>query len=139
MKPRPLLGPLTVGGLSPAVFGVLQRAGERAGRLILAAPASGGQVTNFPVQPLVPGASVSASYSSGDVPMGAVGTVTYVDGQTVYAFGHELDGAGRRSLLLQDAYVYYVVNNPDPTTAPSYKLASPGHTEGTCRATRRTR
>ena len=62
--------------------------------------------------------------------MGAVGTVTYVDGPTVYAFGHELDGAGRRSLLLQDAYVYYVVNNPDPTTAPSYKLASPGHTEG---------
>jgi len=129
-KTRPLLGPLTVGGLSPAVFGVLQRAGKQAGRLILASPIGGGQVTNFPVQPLIPGASVSASYSSGDVPMGAVGTVTYVDGPTVYAFGHELDGAGRRSLLLQDAYVYYVVNNPDPTTAPSYKLAFPGHTEG---------
>jgi len=130
VKPRPLLAPLTVGGLSPAVFGLVQRAGERDGRLILASPA-GGQTTNFPVQPLVPGASVSASYSSGDVPMGAVGTVTYVDGPTVYAFGHELDGAGRRSLLLQDAYVYYVVNNPDPTLASSYKLASPGHTEGT--------
>ncbi len=129
-KPTPLVAPLTVGGLSPAIFGLVQRAGERAGRMILAAPA-GGQATNFPVQPLVPGASVSASYSSGDVPMGAVGTVTYVDGQTVYAFGHELDGAGRRSLLLQDAYVYYVVNNPDPTEQPSYKLASPGHTEGT--------
>ena len=72
--------------------------------------------------------------------MGAVGTVTYVDGQTVYAFGHELDGAGRRSLLLQDAYVYYVVNNPDPTETPSYKLALPGHTLGTLsRATPRTR
>jgi hypothetical protein len=128
-QPTPLLAPLTVGGLSPAVFGLVQRAGERAGRLILAAP-SGGQATNFPVQPLVPGASVSAGYSSGDVPMAAVGTVTYVDGQTVYAFGHELDGAGRRSLLLQDAYVYDVINNPDPTVG-SYKLASPGHTEGT--------
>jgi hypothetical protein len=61
--------------------------------------------------------------------MGAIGTVTYVDGQTVYAFGHELDGAGRRSLLLGDAYVYDVINNPDPTVS-SYKLASPGHTEG---------
>ena len=129
-KPTPLLAPLTIGGLSPAVFGLVQRAGERAGRLILDAPTGAGEVTNFPVQQLVPGASVSASYSSGDVPMGAVGTVTYVDGPTVYAFGHELDGAGRRSLLLQDAYVYYVVDNPDPTTAPSYKLASPGHTEG---------
>ena len=63
--------------------------------------------------------------------MGAVGTVTYADGSTVYAFGHELDGAGRRSLLLQDAYVYYVINNPDPLLQPSYKLASPGHTLGT--------
>ncbi len=129
-KPRPLVAPLTIGGLSPAIFGLVQRAGERAGRVILATP-TGSQATNFPVQPLVPGASVSASYSSGDVPMGAVGTVTYLDGPTVYAFGHELDGAGRRSLLLQDAYVYYVVNNPDPTEQPSYKLAAPGHTEGT--------
>lgn len=131
VKPRPLLAPLTVGGLSPAVFGVLQHAAAQVGRLVLAAPASGATVASFPVQSLVPGASVAASYSSGAVPMGAVGTVTYVNGQTIYAFGHELDGAGRRSLLLQDAYVYYVVNNPDPNVTPSYKLAVPGHTLGT--------
>jgi hypothetical protein len=130
VRPRPLLAPLTVGGLSPAVFGVLQRAAARAGRVVLAAPTPGATTVGFPVQSLVPGASVAASYSSGAIPMGAVGTVTYVNGQTVYAFGHELDGAGRRSLLLQDAYVYYVVGNPDPNTAPSYKLASPGHTLG---------
>ena len=131
VKPRPLAAPLTVGGLSPAVFALMQRAGARAGRLVLAAPAPGTTAVGFPVQALVPGASVGASYSSGAIAMGAVGTVTYVDGQTVYAFGHELDGAGRRALMLQDAYVYYVVNNPDPTTAPSYKLALPGHTVGT--------
>jgi hypothetical protein len=131
VRPRPLLGPLTVGGLSPAVFGVLQRAAARTGRVVLAAPTPGATSLGFPVQSLVPGASVAASYSSGAIPMGAIGTVTYVNGQTVYAFGHELDGAGRRALLLQDAYVYYVVNNPDPNTAPSYKLASPGHTLGT--------
>jgi hypothetical protein len=131
VKPRPLLGPLTVGGLSPAVFGVLERAATQAGRVVLAAPTPGASTVGFPVQALVPGASVAASYSSGAIPMGAIGTVTYVSGQTVYAFGHELDGAGRRSLLLQDAYVYYVVGNPDPNTTPSYKLASPGHTLGT--------
>ena len=32
-KPRPLVAPLTVGGLSPAIFGLVQRAGERAGRV----------------------------------------------------------------------------------------------------------
>ncbi len=131
VKPRPLVSPLTVGGLSPAVFGVLKRAATQAGRVVLAAPTPGAGTLGFPVQSLVPGASVAASYSSGAVPTGAIGTVTYVNGQTVYAFGHELDGAGRRSLLLQDAYVYYVVNNPDPNNAPSYKLASPGHTLGT--------
>jgi hypothetical protein len=130
-KPHPLLGPLTVGGLSPAVFGVLQRAAAQAGRVVIAAPSPGATALAFPVQSLVPGASVAASYSSGAIPVGAIGTVTYVNGQTVYAFGHELDGAGRRSLLLQDGYVYYVVNNPEPNTAPSYKLASPGHTLGT--------
>jgi hypothetical protein len=131
VRPRPLLGPLTVGGLSPAVLGVLQRAATAAGRVVLAAPTPGATTLGFPVQSLVPGASVAASYSAGAIPLGAIGTVTYVSGPTVYAFGHELDGAGRRSLLLQDAYVYYVVGNPDPTTAPSFKLASPGHTLGT--------
>jgi hypothetical protein len=128
-RTRQLLGPLTVSGLSPSVLSVLQGAGERAGRPIDAAPAP--PFVSFPVQPLIPGASVAASYSEGAIALGAVGTVTYRDGSDVYAFGHELDGAGRRSLLLQDAYVYGVVDNPDPTLAPSYKLASPGHTEGT--------
>lgn len=123
---RPLVGPLTVGGLSPGMLNVLQEAGRRVGRVVLAAPA--GSATNFPLQPLVPGASVAASYSVGAIPMGAIGTVTYRDGNTVYAFGHELDGAGRRALLLQDAYVYSVIGNP---LGSSYKFAAPGHTEGT--------
>jgi hypothetical protein len=126
---RPLLAPLTVGGLSPSLVRLLVRAAKRAGRVVLSAPA--GASEGFPVQSLVPGASVAASYSAGAVPFGAIGTVTYRDGQNVYAFGHELDDAGRRSLLLQDAYVYDVIGNPSPGPDTSYKLASPGHTVGT--------
>ena len=59
--------------------------------------------------------------------MGGIGTVTYRDGSNVYAFGHELDGAGRRSLLLQDAYVYSVIGNPNSL---SYKLAAPAIRSG---------
>jgi hypothetical protein len=45
----------------------------------------------------------------------------------VWAFGHPLDSAGRRDLLLEDAYVYTVVNNPIGTEdASTYKLAAPG-------------
>jgi len=123
---RPLLGPLMVGGLSQSLLHLLQKAGASAGRTILAAPADA--ASSFPVQPLVPGASVAVGYSDGAIPTGGVGTVTYRDGANVYAFGHELDGAGRRSLLLQDAYVYSVIGNPNGL---SYKLAAPGHTVGT--------
>ena len=128
-KTTPLLGPLTFGGLSPSLMGLVEKAGRRAGRLVVAAP--DGYMPSFPVQQLVPGASVAASYSNGVIAAGAIGTVTYRDGNDVYVFGHELDGAGRRSLYLQDAYVFGVIDNPDPALAPSYKLASPGHTLGT--------
>jgi hypothetical protein len=128
-KTTPLLGPLTFGGLSPSLMGLVEKAGRRAGRLVVAAP--DGYIPSFPVQQLVPGASVAASYSTGVIAVGAIGTVTYRDGNDVYVFGHELDGAGRRSLYLQDAYVFGVIDNPDPTLEPSYKLAAPGHTLGT--------
>jgi hypothetical protein len=129
IRGRPMLGPLAVGGLSPSVLAVLARAGRRAGRTVTDAPSA--PPVSFPVQQLVPGASVATQYSSGAVPIGAVGTVTYRGGQTVYAFGHALDGAGRRSLLLQDAYVYDVINNPNVADNTSYKLAAAGHTVGT--------
>ncbi|HUO73748.1 MAG TPA: hypothetical protein VMU39_23455 [Solirubrobacteraceae bacterium] len=129
IRGRPLLGPLAVGGLSPSVLTMLERAGRRAGRIVTAAPSA--PTASFPVQQLVPGASVATQYSTGAVPVGAIGTVTYRDGQTVYAFGHALDGAGRRSLLLEDAYVYYVVSNPNVADNTSYKLGAGGHTVGT--------
>ena len=100
---------------------------------MLAAPA--GPLGGYPAQELRPGASVNAALASGDLGLGAVGTVTYRDGDTVFAFGHPLDAAGPRSLFLQDAYVFGVIANP--LTIPdlgigSYKLAAAsGHTLGT--------
>jgi hypothetical protein len=76
---------------------------------------------------------VAVSYSDGAIPVGAIGTVTYRDGPNVYAFGHELDGAGRRSLLLQDAYVYSVVGNP-ATTGLTRSSAAAGRSASTATA-----
>ena len=128
-RARRLSTPLTVSGLSQPLRGLLSRAARRAGRPVLAAPS--GPFLGFPVQDLRPGAAVSTGLSSGDVGIGAVGTVAYRDGSTVWAFGHPLDDLGPRSLLLQDAYVYTVVNNPVGAEGIStYKLAVPGHTVG---------
>lgn len=129
---RPLRAPLTVSGLSGPVGRTLALAGRRAGVPVLAAPAAPLGAPSFPPQALVPGASVAAGYSVGDLTAGAVGTVTYRDGARIWAFGHQLDAAGRRSLYLQDAYVYAVVPSPLADDAnTSYKLAAPGHVLGT--------
>jgi hypothetical protein len=127
---RPLAAPLTISGLNPALGRMVERAASRSGRTVLAAPV--GPLASFPPQPLVPGASLAVSLASGDLSMGAVGTVTYRDGATVYGFGHPLEGVGRRALLLQDAYVFAVIANPiDDGWSGSYKLAAPGHSLGT--------
>ena len=130
-KVRALATPLSFSGVSGPVAAALQKAGKKLGRALYAAPAAP-RAAAFPVQTLQPGSSVAVGLSGGDIEAGAVGTVTYVDGDTVWAFGHPLDAAGRRSLLLQDAYVYTVVNNPiDSEQVTSYKLAAPGHDLGT--------
>ena len=126
---RELAAPLTVTGLHPALARRLTDAGRRAGRTVIAAPP--GPLGTFPPQELRPGSAVSVGTSNGDVAIGAIGTVAYTDGATVWAFGHPFEGAGPRSLLLQDAYVYAVINNPfGVEPAFTYKLASPGHDLG---------
>ena len=128
---RKLAEPLTISGLSRPLASALVRAAAKRGRTILAAPS--GPLASFPPQTLRPGSSVGIGYASGDLTIGAVGTVAYVDGANVWSFGHELDAVGRRRLLLQDSYVYRVINNPlgIGELASTYKLAAPSHTVGT--------
>ncbi len=127
---RPLAAPLVISGLSPSLGKLLERTARKHGRAVVAAPA--GPLATFAPQPLMPGASMAVALSSGAVAASAVGTVTFRDGDTVYGFGHPFESAGRRALLLQDAYVFDVVDNPlDGDEVTSYKLAAPGHTVGT--------
>jgi hypothetical protein len=129
---RPLLGPLTLGGLSPGARQLVARAARRAGRVVLAAPP--GPIGGYPAQDLRPGSAVSAALSVGDVSVGAAGTVAYRDGDQIFAFAHALDGIGRRALFLQDTYVFGVIGNPlgvPELGAVTYKLtSSSGHPLG---------
>lgn len=127
---RPLASPLTISGVSPRLGRALEATGRKIGRPVIAVPA--GPLGSFPPQTLRPGAAVSAGYSSGDLSIGAIGTVAYTDADRVWAFGHSFESAGARSLLLQDAYVFKVVNDPNASlTGGSYKLSAAGHNLGT--------
>jgi hypothetical protein len=128
---RPLTPALSIGGLAPPIQALVQRAALRAKRVVYAAPAAP-RADLFPPQTLQPGSAFSAGLASGDFTAGSIGTIAYVDGDRVWGFGHSLDSAGRRSLLLQDAYVYTVVNNPVGSgDLRTYKYAAPGHDLGT--------
>jgi hypothetical protein len=127
---KPLATPLTISGVSTRLGRALEKTGARIGRPVIAVPA--GPLGSFPVQTLRPGSAVSAGYSSGDLRIGAIGTVAYTDAGRVWAFGHSFESAGARDLLLQDAYVFKVVNEPNAAlTGGSYKLSAAGHDVGT--------
>lgn len=128
---KPIVAPMSVSGLSTSVANALVAASAKAGRPVLAVPP--GPLGSFAPQTLRPGSAVAVGYSTGDLRTSAVGTVSYVDGDRVWVFGHQLEGVGRRALLLQDAYVFRIVNNPLALGALSgtYKLASSGHDLGT--------
>lgn len=76
--------------------------------------------------PLQPGSSVAATLVDGDLKLGAIGTVTYVDNGKVVAFGHPFLQRGNTGYFMHNAYVFTVVNNINS----SFKLGSIGATVG---------
>jgi hypothetical protein len=83
---------------------------------------------------LAPGDAVGVSLLSGDFELGATGTVTHVDGDRVYAFGHPLYNLGPTEFPMTAATVHVVL----PSLMQSSKLASFGPVIGTLQQDRAT-
>jgi len=120
----------TIAGASRPLVGPLTRALRSEGIRLT----SIGPRTARPQQQLVPGATMGALLSGGDMVVGAIGTVTYVDGARVLGFGHTFLAAGRARFLLSDGYVFQTI--PAPIAGSSYKLAEPGTLHGVVTADR---
>lgn len=82
-------------------------------------------------QPLVAGGNIAVFYSTADGLVGAVGTVTAICGNDVWAFGHPMDFAGATTLGMANASAALIV--PDATgIMGSYKqVRSTGAPVGT--------
>ena len=76
---------------------------------------------------LEPGSSVGVQLVRGDVSLGALGTVTYVDGDKVLAFGHPFLKRGKAGFLMTNAYIFTTVRGIES----SFKVGSTGETIGT--------
>jgi hypothetical protein len=77
--------------------------------------------------PLKAGDAVGVTFVNGDFLLGGTGTVTHVDGDQVYAFGHQMYNLGPTAFPMTRAYVYTVI----PSLFSSAKLAVTGEVIGT--------
>lgn len=119
----PVATPLFVSGVTDAAMQPLQAFFSRYNLRAVPGPGS----MPGPAAKLEPGSAVAVSLVQGDTDMSAVGTVTYVKGDTVLAFGHPFLGMGKLNLPMSTAYVQGILSSAEA----SFKLASPVAQVGT--------
>ncbi len=89
----------------------------------------GGSDTGHQDTTLTPGATLAIPLVDGDIKMAVIGTVTEVDGDKVYALGHDFFGYGAIDLPMATGKVHTIVAN----RYASFKLASALRTVGALR------
>src|SRR5204863_812671 len=71
-----------------------------------------------------PGDAIGVNFVTGDLLLGGTGTVTHIDGDRIYAFGHPMYNLGPTQFPMTRAYVYTVL----PSLFSSTKLSTTGDT-----------
>jgi len=94
----------------------------------------GGARREGALPPLEPGSPVGVSLIEGDLDISVTGTVTHLDGDRVYAFGHPFYNLGPTQFPMRKAYVYSVF----PSIYQSWKISSPAEPVGTMEQDRTT-
>ena len=119
--------PLSVAGFDPRALAELTQELRPAG--LIPVQAGGGRKTGTGggAGRVEPGSAIGVEMVRGDMSMVGTGTVTYVDGDGVLAFGHPMFGVGEIYLPLVDAEIHAIL----PSVAQSMKLSSPLHEVGT--------
>jgi hypothetical protein len=133
---RPIATPLTMGGFDPSVIDPIASVFREQGFVPVMAGAA--QIpTNASLtgeQPLRPGDPIGVDLMTGDLELGATGTVTAIDGNRVYAFGHPFYGLGPTQFPMTRAYVNVIL----PSLSDSMKITSTGAIIGTVQQDRAT-
>ncbi len=123
----PLALPLNFAGFDNAAFGELRSLFADAGFAPVLGGSSSSSASAEPLPPLEPGSPVGVSLVEGDVDLSATGTVTFLDGDRVYAFGHPFYNLGPTQFPMKKAYVFGVF----PSVYQSWKIANARELIGT--------
>jgi hypothetical protein len=125
---RPIATPLVMAGFEPQVGELFGSAFSSQGFVPTGGSAVGLRPGEMPFEgPLKPGDAVGVMLVNGDLQMGGTGTVTHIDEDRVYAFGHPLYNLGPTEFPMTRAYVYTVL----PSLFSSFKLSTTGEVIGT--------
>jgi hypothetical protein len=113
--------PLSVSGFTPRTIAELTDTLRPVG--LVPMQAGGGRALGGKLEAgrVEPGSAIGVELVRGDM-----GTVTYVEGSTVLAFGHPMFGIGESYLPLVDAEIHSFL----PSLAQSFKMSSPLHEIG---------
>jgi hypothetical protein len=119
---KPIATPVATSGFTPRALSLL----EKEFRPLGLAPMAGGAATpdvvkNEGDRPLVPGSPLSIAMVTGDFDISGIGTVTHVEGDRVYGFGHPMFSLGACEFPLMTGYIHTVY----PRASASMKLGSP--------------
>ena len=134
---RPIATPLVMSGFGPDAFQLVSRMLGDAGFSPVLSGAGGGasaEVLAAMNGPLREGDALGVALASGDLEMGATGTITHIDGDRVYGFGHPFFNLGPAQLPLTRAYVHAML----PSLMSSFKITSMGAVIGTIEQDRAT-
>ena len=128
---RPIATPLSFGGFDPGVIDPVVSAFRDQGFVTIMAGAdqlalAQGPSNGSSLRALRPGDPIGVGLMNGDFEVGATGTVTEVDGNRVYAFGHPFYQLGPTQFPMTRAHVLTVL----PSLAASQKIASTGEVVG---------
>lgn len=129
-----ILTPLSVSGLSPGTLQNFAPAFRKLGFEPAQGVSSGSPLSPELSGTVVPGSMISVQLLSGDMSISADGTVTYVDGKHLYAFGHQFLDTGSTELPFARSDVITVLS----TLNTSFKLSVPKQWVGTILSDRNT-
>jgi hypothetical protein len=125
---RPIATPLVMSGFEPDLADMFGSAFRDQGFIPTGGSVAGMHLGEKPYEgPLKPGDAVGVMLVGGDLMLGGTGTVTHIDGDRVYAFGHPMYNLGPIGFPMTRAYVYTVL----PSLFSSMKLSTTGEIIGT--------
>jgi hypothetical protein len=119
---RPITTPLVIRGASARAREQFRSLFGEFGFAPMAGGQSGTEAAAGPPPTLAPGQGLVVNLVEGDLQLGAAGTVTVVDGDKVYAFGHRFFEMGTTSVPMYDSEAIVVL----PNLNNSFKFATTG-------------